>query len=115
MTSITVITLNGVRMGFANDMPLWRQNLGEGVPIIRVKSTVCQVFAFVVEPPESCSITTAGHPGHSSPCATVKGFDDPKLVFLFPMKCRISSNSIWVISPDTSPSGSLAPASFIYR
>ena len=73
------------------------------------------MFHFFIEPPESCSITTAEHPGHSSPCATVNGFDDPNFSFFDPTKCHISSNSICWISPDTSGSGRFLPKAWIQR
>ena len=70
---------------------------------------------FVVETSEGFRTTIAEHPGHSSPCATVNRLDDPKLVFLLPIKCHISSNSISLISPEISWSGRSAPASAIQR
>lgn len=73
------------------------------------------MFHFVIESLACCSITTAEHPGHSSPCATVNGFDDPKLVFLLPIKCHISSNSICCISPGISGSGKFSPNARIQR
>jgi hypothetical protein len=74
------------------------------------------VFELVVEPfGRLHNITTTKHPGHSSPCATVNGFDDPKFVFFEPTKCCISSNSICVISPDTSGSDRLSPNDRIQR
>ncbi len=105
--AVVMFNIDGVR--FADNMPFWRQNFGERIPVIRIKSAIFQMFYLVVEFSEGCRITTAEYPGHSSPCATVNGLDDPKLSFFEPIKCHISSNSISVISPDTSGSGKLSP------
>ena len=94
MAGIAVVMFNVNGMCFPDDMPLWRQNLREGIPVIGVKSAVLQVLYFVIEPSEGFRITTAEHPGHSSPCATVNSLDDPKLSFFDRTKCHISSNSI---------------------
>ena len=77
MASITVVLLNCDSAGFADDMPIWRQDFCKRIPIVGVKDTIFQMFDFVVKPFEGFSITTAEHPGHSSPSATIKGFDDP--------------------------------------
>ncbi len=73
------------------------------------------MFYFFVESSKCYRITIAEHPGHSSPCATVNGFDNPKFSFFDPIKCHISSNSIWVISPGTCGSGKLSPNARIQR
>jgi hypothetical protein len=67
VASITVVLLDQDGMRLANDVALRREYFGEGVPIIRVKGAVGQVFDFVVESLEGCSITTAENPGDSSP------------------------------------------------
>ena len=115
MAGVAVIVLNGDRSGFADDMPLRRQMLGESIPAVGVEDTVGQVLDLVVEPSKRCSITTADHPGNRSPCATIHRLDDPEFVFFEPMKCHISSNSISLISPGTSGSGSFAIASTLHR
>jgi hypothetical protein len=115
MARIAVVVLNVNCVGLADDMAFGRQNFGKSTPIILVKRTAPQVFHFAVESPERCSITTAEYPCHGSPCATIKGFDDPKPVFFEPTKCHISSNSISRISPVSSVWGVLAPASTIQR
>ena len=115
MAGVAVIVLNGDRSGFADDMPLRRQMLGESIPAVGVEDTVGQVLDLVVEPSKRCSITTADHPGNRSPCATIHRLDDPEFVFFEPMKCHISSNSISLISPGTSGSGSFAISSTLHR
>jgi len=77
---VAVVALDGDCVRLADDMPLPRQHLPERVPIVGVEGAALQVPDFPVEPPERCRITTAEHPGHGSPCATVKGLDDPSLV-----------------------------------
>jgi len=59
---------------------------------------VCQVFDFIVEALEGCSITMAKHPGHNSTCATIKGFLDPKLVFLNPQKQSFHQSIFLILS-----------------
>jgi len=81
MSGVAIIVLDINRMRFTDDMALRWKHLGKSIPIICIESTVGQMLHLVVESPEGCSITTAEHPGHSSPAATVNGFDDPKLVF----------------------------------
>jgi hypothetical protein len=54
-------------MRFANNVALRGKDFGEGIPIVGVKGAVGQVFDFVVEPLEGCSITTAENPADSSP------------------------------------------------
>ncbi len=112
---VAVIVFNINRMGFADNMAFRRQNIRESIPVVSVKGAVFQMLYFVIESPKGCRITTAEHPGHGSPCATVNGFDNPKLSFFEPRKCHISSNSICVISPDTSGSGKLSPYARIHR
>jgi hypothetical protein len=77
MSGVTVVTFDAVSMGFINDVAFGRQDLGERIPLIRVKHTLLQVIHFVVQSPKGCSITMAEYPGHSSPCATVNRLDDP--------------------------------------
>ena len=115
MPGVRVVLLNSDGVRFTDNMTLRRQYLCESIPIIGVECAIPTMLYFVVESAESCSITTAEHPGHSSPAATVNGLDDPKLVFFLLTKCHISSNSICLISPDTAGSGSLHPASTIQR
>jgi hypothetical protein len=99
MASIAVIAFNCVRLAFSGYVAFWRQNIGKGIPIIGVKNAIFQAPYLVVEPFECCAVTTTGNPGDSSPAATVKGFDKLKFLFFDSIKCHISSNSIWVISP----------------
>jgi len=115
MTGVAVVLFDGNGSGFADDMSLRRQMLGEGIPVLGVEHAVRQVPELVVEPPEGCSITTADHPGHSSPYATIQRLDNPDFVFFEPMKCHISSNSISLMSPATAGSGSFAISSTIHR
>jgi len=115
VSRVAVIMLNVYSVRFSDNMTLRRQHFGKGIPVIRVKYTVGEVFYFVVETSECCSITTAEHPGHGSPCITVNGFDEPKLVFFEPIKCHISSNSMCRMSPGTSGSGKLSPNALIQR
>jgi hypothetical protein len=81
VAGIAIVTLNSMRMSLSNNMAFCGQDFGKGIPVISEEGTVCQMFYFVIKSPEGCSITTAEHPGHSSPCATVNSLDDPKLVF----------------------------------
>lgn len=67
MAGIAVVLLDQDGMRLANDVALRREYFGESVPIVRVKDAMGQVFDFVVEPLEGCSITTAENPGDSSP------------------------------------------------
>src|SRR5579871_5201361 len=113
--SVAVVPLNGDCAGLADDVAFFGKNFGESVPIIGVEDAIRQVLYLVVEPPERCSITTADHPGNSSPCATIHRFDDPEFVFFDPMKCHISSNSISLMSPGMAGSGSFAISSTIHR
>ncbi len=50
MTGIAVVMLNDKGSSFANDMSLWRQMLGEGVPVVGVEHAVRQVPDLIVEP-----------------------------------------------------------------
>ena len=70
---------------------------------------------FVVQSLKCGRITITEYPRHSSPCATVNCFDNPQFLFFEPMKCHISSNSIWVISPDTFGSCRFSTYSRIQR
>ena len=115
MACVAVVVFNVDCVGFADNMSLRRQDFCEGVPCVGVESAACKVFYFVIESSKCCSITTAEHPCHSSPRATVNGFDNPKFVFFDLTKCHISSNSICVISPGTSGSGRVSPKSRIQR
>jgi hypothetical protein len=115
MARIAVIVLNINGMRFTDYVSLRRQDFRESTPVIGIKSATRQMFDLVVEPLECCSITIAEHPGHSFPCTTINGLDDPKLVFFEPTKCHISSNSICVMSPGTSGSGMLSPNDRIQR
>ena len=67
MASIAVVLFDRDGMRFANDVALRREHFGEGIPIVGVKGALGQVFDFVVEPLEGCSITTAENPADSSP------------------------------------------------
>jgi hypothetical protein len=67
MASIAVVLFDRDGMRFANDVALGREHFGEGIPIVGVKGALGQVFDFVVEPLEGCSITTAENPADSSP------------------------------------------------
>jgi hypothetical protein len=115
MTGIAIVPLNCMGSAFPDDVSLRWQDFGERVPVIREESTVLQMLHFVVESLERCAITTTENPGDSSPAATVKCLDEPKLLFFDCMKCHISSNSIWVISPLIDGSSVLIPASRIHR
>ena len=115
MTRVAVIVLNINGMRFSDYVALGRQHFGKGVPIVCVKYASSDVLYFVIETVECCSITMPEHPGHSSPCITVNGFDEPKFVFFEPTKCHISSNSMCRISPDTSGSGKLSPNALTQR
>ncbi len=64
---IAVIALNGDGVLLADHVTVWRQDFGESLPGVGVKNAVGQMFDFVVEPLERCSITTADNPGNSSP------------------------------------------------
>jgi len=66
MAGVAVITLNRHRVGFAYDMAFFGENVRKGIPVIRIEDTLFQVFDFIVEPLEGCSITTAKNPGHGS-------------------------------------------------
>ena len=82
MPRVAVVVFDGNGMRLADHVPFDRQDFCEGIPIIGVKNTVLQMLYFLVESSEGCGITIAEHPSHGSPCTTVNGFDDPKLVFL---------------------------------
>ena len=97
MTGIAVVLFNRYCVRLSDDVAILRQYLAKSVPVISIEDAVLQVFHFVIESFECCSITTTDNPGHSSPCATIHGFDDPSFVFFAPMKCHISSNSISLI------------------
>ncbi len=66
MAHVTVIALNGHRVGFADDMSFFGKDFRKGIPVIRIEEALVQVFDFLVEPLEGCSITTADNPGHGS-------------------------------------------------
>lgn len=66
MARVAVIALNGHRVGFAYDMSFFGENVRKSIPVIRIEDALFQVFDFLVEPLEGCSITTAKHPGHGS-------------------------------------------------
>ena len=70
---------------------------------------------FVIEPLKRCNITTTDNPGNSSPCTTVRRFDNPLFVFFDPMKCHISSNSISLISVVIAGSGRSSASLEIHR
>ena len=63
---VTVITLNGHRVRFADDMSFLGSHFRKGIPVVRIEHTPFQVLDFLVEPLEGCSITTAENPGHGS-------------------------------------------------
>jgi hypothetical protein len=65
--SIAVVLFYQDGMCLARNGALRRKYLGEGIPIAGVKDAASQVFDFVAEPLEGCSITTAENPGDSSP------------------------------------------------
>jgi hypothetical protein len=67
VAGIAVVLFDRDGMRLANDVALRGKNFGEGIPIVGVKGVVGQVFDFVVEPLEGCSITTAENPADSSP------------------------------------------------
>jgi len=67
MSSVAVVAFDGNGMLFADNMAFWWQYFGKSIPIIGVKSAFGEMLYFVVEASESCSITTAQHPGHGSP------------------------------------------------
>jgi hypothetical protein len=81
VTRIAVVAFDLCGMGFADDVAFRGQDFGKGIPMVGVINAVFQVFDLVVETPKGSSITTAGHPGHSSPCATIHGLDDPAFLF----------------------------------
>jgi hypothetical protein len=112
---VAVVALYGDSVRLAYDVALVWEHFCESVPVVCVENATLQVLHFVVEPPECCRITTAEHPGHGSPCITVNGLDDPKLVFFEPTKCHISSNSISLTPLGTSGSGSASPNSRTHR
>ena len=66
MAGVAVIALNRHRVGFAYDMAFFGENVRKGLPVIRIEDALFQVFDFIVEPLEGCSITTAKNPGHGS-------------------------------------------------
>jgi hypothetical protein len=66
MARVTVIALNGHRVGFAYHMAFLGKNVRNGLPVIRIEDTPFQVVDFRIEPLEGCSITTADNPGHGS-------------------------------------------------
>ena len=66
MARVTVIALNGHRVGFAYNMTFFGKHVRKGLPVIRIEDALFQVFDFIVEPLEGCSITTANNPGHGS-------------------------------------------------
>jgi len=49
--------------------------------IRRIENAGFQMLNFLATSPGGCTITTAEHPGHSSPFATVNSLDDPKPAF----------------------------------
>ena len=76
MERIAVVVFNIDCVGFADNMPFRWKNFCKGIPSVGIESAVYKVFHFVIESSECCSITTAEHPFHSSPCATVNDFDE---------------------------------------
>ena len=82
VASVAVVTLNRHGILFPNDVPPSREDFRKGFPVVCVENALLRVAHFAVEPPECCRITTAEHPGHGSPRATVSGLDDPNSVFL---------------------------------
>ena len=115
VTSIAVVSLNIRRVLLANEMSLRWQHRSKCPPVICMESTALKVLHLVVKSSESCNITTAEHPGHGSPCVTINGLDDPKLLFFDPMKCHISSNCISRMPSATFGSGKLSPNFRIFR
>ena len=115
MASITVVMFYSDCMRLPDNMSFGRKNFCKSIPIIGIEHAIFEMFYLIIESLECCSITTAEHPGHSSPCTTVNSLDDPKLSFFETRKCHISSNSISLISPDTSGSGRLSPNVRIQR
>src|SRR5215510_5680688 len=81
MSWIRIVSFNRMRMRFSCDMPLFRQDLGKCIPVVCIKATCSQMFEFIVEPLECCSITTTEYPGTGSPCATIHGLNDPNFPF----------------------------------
>lgn len=77
MTGIAVIALNTMCSTFPNNVAFRWKDLSESIPIVGIEDAIFEVLYFVIEPSECCGITTAEHPGHSSPLATINGFDDP--------------------------------------
>jgi hypothetical protein len=80
----TVFRMSGKRI--AAWTGIHNEHFSESLPIVGVKNAAGQMPDFVVESLKRCSITIAEHPGHSFPCTTINGFDEPKLVFFEPTK-----------------------------
>ena len=57
MTGVAVVAFDGDGILLADNMPVFGQHIGEGVPVVGVECTIRQVLHFVVEPSEGCSIT----------------------------------------------------------
>ena len=57
VVGVAVVTFNGNGMLLANHMPILGQDAGKGIPVVGVESAIRQVFYFVIEPSERCSIT----------------------------------------------------------
>jgi hypothetical protein len=81
MARIAVVAFDIDCVSLADNMTFGRQSLGKSAPIIRLKRTILQAPHFIIESSERRGITTAERPCHRSPCAAIKGIDDPKLVF----------------------------------
>ena len=77
MAGIAVVVFDVDCMCFADNMAFGRNYLGKSVPIIGIEHTIFKMFYFIVQSSDSCTITVAEHPGHSSPSATVKRFEEP--------------------------------------
>lgn len=67
VAGVAVILLDGDGARLTDHVAFRRQDVGEGVPIVGVKEAVRYVLDLFVESLEGGSITTADHPGHSSP------------------------------------------------
>ena len=63
--AVVLFDQDGVRL--ADNMAICGKHFGEGIPIVGIKGATGQVFDFVIESSEGCSITTAENPGDSSP------------------------------------------------
>jgi hypothetical protein len=83
VTGIAVVSFDSGSIFFAYDMAFWRKDVCKDAPGIGKEEAVVKMGNLTIEAFEGGLIAPADNPGNGFPCATVNGFDDPFLIFLF--------------------------------